>query len=427
MIAKTNRLVTLATCLIAFGLLASCSKAPQNKAQIRVAFWGSPEEKQIILDSVKPWQEAHPEIDLIMEHTPAGGYVQKMLTRIAGGTPPDIFCIRVDQFVTFAAKNILLDLSPYIANDTVFRIEDYFPEVIANFSSADKVLALPRDIAPYACIFYNKTIFDERGVPYPTDDWTWADLLEKAKALSWEDDHGRRHYGYYGWAWENFVYSNGGSLVDDVKNPTRTELNQPQAVEALQFYADLINVHQVMPTPVALANLGMGVDMMFADGYIAMFQSGIWETPALRKYPDLKWDVVMFPKGNSGIRKFGTGGSAYGILASTKYPKESWDVLKLLAGPAGQAELAQQGLAQPAIRAIAEGNDWATSSLPPKNKSMLNEAIQHITFDPLHERWAEVRAKYIIPELELLFNGKQNAATAVSKFVDNVNALLSEK
>ncbi|MFC1809322.1 ABC transporter substrate-binding protein [Candidatus Omnitrophota bacterium] len=412
--------------ILSFACLSGCghNKADDGIPQVTVAFWGSPEEKEIISSSLDEWRRAHPEIKIRFEHAPAGGYVQKMLTRIAGGAAPDILAVRVDQFINFASKSVLLDLSPYIEKDETFDINEYFPEVVESFSVDGKLFAIPRDTAPYACVFYNKDIFDEKGVSYPTNNWTWEDMLEKAKALTGKDERGRMHYGYYGWAWENFVYGNEGNLVDDVKHPTACMLNTQEAIEGLQFYADLINVHKVMPTPIALANTGMGIDMMFSDGHIAMFQSGIWETPALLNYEDLNWDVVMFPKSSKGIRRFGTGGSAYAILSSTKHPEEAWEVLKGLSGPTGQTELARRGLAQPAIKAIAQGDDWAKSSLPPTNKSMLNEAVQYVVYDPFHEKWIEARAKYIIPELELLFNGKQNAATAVSKFIDPVNKTL---
>ncbi|MBN1493809.1 MAG: sugar ABC transporter substrate-binding protein [Candidatus Omnitrophica bacterium] len=405
-----------------------CGKKPpeDTRPQVTVAFWGSPEEKDIITSSLDEWQQANPGIKIRFEHAPADGYVQKMLTRIAGGAAPDILCIRVDHFINFASKNVLLNLTPYIENDETFDIKKYFHEVVESFSANGNVYALPRDTAPYACVFYNKDVFDQKGVAYPTDDWTWDEMLEKAQALTGEDERGRMHYGYYGWAWENFVYGNGGNLVDDVKHPTQCMLDTDDAIEGLQFYADLINKYNVMPTPIALANTGMGVDMMFADGNIAMFQSGIWETPALLTYDYLNWDVVMFPKSSKGIRRFGTGGSAYGILASCKHPDLAWEVLKGLSGPVGQTELARRGLAQPAIREIAEGEAWARNDLPPTNKAMLNEAVKYVVYDPFHVKWIEARAKYIIPELELLFNGKQDARTAVSKFIDNVNNMLQE-
>lgn len=408
--------------------LTGCGKKVEKKdsiIEIKVAFWGSPEEKEIITESVSEWQAAHPEISIRFEHTPAGGYVQKMLTRIAGGAAPDILCVRVDQFVSFAKRKTLLNLSQFIDGDTSFDITKYFPQVVESFSYDGNVYAVPRDTAPYACVFFNKDRFDQQGVPYPTNDWTWEDMLAKAQALTSIDDRGRKYYGYYGWAWENFVYSNGGDLVDNLKHPTRCLLDTPEAIEGLQFYGDLINKYEVMPTPVALSNTGMGVDMMFADGNIAMFQSGVWETPSLLTYEDLKWGVVMFPKNKNGLRRFGTGGSAYGILSSTKHPETAWEVLKVLAGPIGQKQLADRGLAQPAIMEIAE--DWANNPVPPKNKSMLNEAVKYVVYDPFHEKWLEARAKYVIPQLELLFNGKQSAQEAVDKFIEPVNSMLQEK
>ena len=107
-------------------------------------------------------------------------------------------------------------------------------------------------------------------------------MLEKAQAITKVDENGRTvQYGFYGWAWQNFVYGHGGALVDSVKNPTRTMLDDPNSIAGLQFYSDLINKYKVMPTPVALANLGMGVDIMFASGRLGMFLSGVWETPSL--------------------------------------------------------------------------------------------------------------------------------------------------
>src|SRR3990167_548860 len=129
-------------------------------------------------------------------------------------------------------------------------------------------------------------------------------------------------------------------------NPTTSRLDDPKSIEGLQFYADLINEHRVMPTPVALANLGMGVDHMFASGRLAMFLSGIWETPALRQKYSFRWDVAMFPKSKDGIRRFGSGGTGYGILRTSEHPEAAWEVVKVLTSAPVQGELARRGLAQ---------------------------------------------------------------------------------
>lgn len=400
---------------------------PENAVEIKVAFWGSPEEIEILTESMQIWQKTHQNIKVRFEHTPYGGYDSKILTRIAGGAAPDVIAAESNYFVTFATRGVYLGLNQLIQEDPEFKLDDFFPSIMDRFTVGNEVYSIPRDVAPFACVFYNKELFDEASLPYPTDDWTWDDLLALAQKLTKRDETGRiTQYGFFGWAWQNFVYGNGGDLVDDVKLPTKSMLDDPKAIEGLQFYADLINKHQVMPTPVAMANTGMGIDMMFATGRLAMFLSGIWETPALREKYRFQWDVAMFPKNKAGVRRFGSGGTGYGIMKTTRHPKEAWEVIKGLTSPVVQAEIARRGLAQPSLRPIALGPDWAGNNLPPKNKKMLNEAVNYVVFDPFHTKWREIEAKFILPELDLLKSGKVTAEQAAENMTPKINALLQD-
>ena len=191
----------------------------------------------------------------------------------------------------------------------------------------------------------------------------------------------------------------------------------------LQFYADLSSLYEAMPTPTAFTNFGMGADRMFANGRIAMFLSGIWETPQFRNY-NFEWDVVMFPKNDKGVRAFGTGGTGYAILKSSKHKKAAWEVIKALTGPEGQKQFAKRGLAQPARIAVAKSDAFADDSTAPRNKKMLNEAVQHVVFSPFHPKWREIEEKYIRPKLDLIFNGKQSAAEATKELAPEIDAQL---
>lgn len=420
-----------ATFLIVFITLGAsgCGQRADKSGttSVKIAFWGSPEEIDIITHSIKDWQAAHPNIKIIFEHTPYTGYDSKILTRIAGGAAPDIIATEVDYFVTFATKGVLEDLTPYFSGSSLISKNDFFPAIFDRFTVDEKVYAIPRDVAPFACVFYNKKLFDEAGLPYPSDDWTWDDLLRNARALTKQDANGRiTQYGFYGWAWQNFIYGNGGALVDNIKKPTKVMLDDPRTVQGLQFYADLINLYKVMPTPVALANMGMGIDLMFASGRLGMFLSGIWETPGLRNY-NFEWDVAMFPKSNQGVRGFGSGGSGYAILKSSKNKQAAWEVIQALTGAAGQTRLAERGLAQPSRVDVASGPAWAESKEPPSNKKMLNEAVRYVSFSPFHPLWREMEEKYLKPQLDLVFNGKKTAADAAKELTPQMNQLLRSK
>jgi multiple sugar transport system substrate-binding protein len=418
---------TLLTIFVLTGCGSPAGTGTLGPTEIKVSFWGTPEEIGIITEALAPWQAEHPEIKIIFEHTPYTGYISKILTRIAGGAAPDIIATEVDYFVTFATKGVLEDLTPLeTASPKGFDRKDFFPQIIDRFTYEGKLLAAPRDIAPFACVFYNKKVFDEAGIPYPTDDWNWSDMLRLARELTKKDSAGRiTQYGFYTWAWQNFIYGNGGGLVDDVKNPTKTRLDDDRSIMGLQFYADLSNLYEAMPTPTAFTNFGMGVDRMFANGRIAMFLSGIWETPQFRNYK-FEWDTVMFPKNDKGVRAFGTGGTGYAILRSSKHKKEAWEVVKALTGPEGQRQFAKRGLAQPARISVAQSDAFAGDSSAPQNKKMLNEAVQYVVFSPFHPKWREIEEKFIRPKLDLIFNGKKTAAEAAKEMVPEVNAQLNQ-
>ena len=82
--------------LICCALAACSSENKSGVTEVKVAFWGSPEEIQIISNSISDWQTAHPTIKVVFEHTPYAGYDSKILTRIAGGAAPDIITTEVD-------------------------------------------------------------------------------------------------------------------------------------------------------------------------------------------------------------------------------------------------------------------------------------------------------------------------------------------
>ena len=176
------------------GAGSSAGTPGKNKpVEIKVAFWGGPDEIRIMEGVIAPWQKAHPDITVRLEHTPYRGYADKLLTMIAGRSSPDIICTEVDLFVTFQPKDVLLDLTPYVKKDPELNIKDFYPEIINRFTVAGKLYALPRDTAPYACVYYNKKLFDQAGVPYPKDDWDVFDMLDKAKKLTKIDEIGRAH------------------------------------------------------------------------------------------------------------------------------------------------------------------------------------------------------------------------------------------
>ena len=443
---KNIKWLLLFVCAAVLFAVVSCSKkadVPEKTAggvPVRVAIWGDTSEKEIITKTVDDWQKSHPHINVQLEHIPAGNYIDKVLTEIAGGNPPDIIFCEVNVFVTLFYKNALMDLMPLLGTDKSFDIKNFFPEVVARFTRDGKVFCIPRDTAPFACIYYNKNIFDKYKVPYPTGDWDMDKFIDTAKKLTFDEagkhpgeagfnDKKIACYGFWGWTWQNFVYSYGGQLVDDINNPTKCLLGEKPAIDGMQAFVDLSYKYGVSPKPDALSNSGMSINQLFSMGKLAMYQSGIWDTPGLKRSVGDKfdWDIAMFPKGPSGKRGFGTGGSGYAILKACKNPKEAWEVVKCLSGDAGQEMLADTGLAQPANQNIASGKHWAGSIGAPKNKGMLNQAVKYVYYEPFHPLWREASDKFINQQVDLIIHKQLPVEEGMKRTAAKVDALLSGK
>ncbi len=412
--------------LLLFGAGCSSKRGDEaGKTTIKVSIWGTPEEIDILNKVIKEWQPTHQNIKVKLEHTAYSSYISKILTRIAGGAAPDIVFATVDTFVDFYTKDAFLNLKPFIEKDPDFSINDFFPSIVNRFSVKDGIYCIPRDVAPFACVYYNKDLFEASEIPYPKDSWDWAEMLKTAQQLTQTDESGRiTQYGFYTWAWMNFVYSNGGKLVNNVRNPTSLSLDKPEAIDALQFIVDLSSKYKVSPSQSALRNLGMGTQQLFMTGKLAMYGSGIWETPVFRKITSFDWDVAMFPKGPKGKRAFGTGGSGYCILKTSKHPELAWEVVKCLSGGLGQKIMAEEGLAQPANTKISEGPFWAMSERAPLNKKMLNKAMDHVRYFPFHENWRRINDSMIGPEFDLMFNGQLSPEEAIANIKPEADKLL---
>jgi multiple sugar transport system permease protein len=367
--------------------------------------------------------------------------VQKVLVEFAGGTPPDVLFVETNIFVTLAQKGVLLPLNPYFEKPgSSFRITDYYPEIVDRFTVNGKVYTIPRDIAPVCVVYYNKKIFDEAGVPYPSDDWSWSDdpnrfqrpgfnrnkdFLSVCERLIKKDPRTKRITQFAFQADPDpFIFSAGGRMVNDVKRPTRVTYDDPNTLHGLQFRADLINKYHAMPSPLDYSTLGVGAADLFMTGKLAMFHSGIWNTPQFRDIKGFDWDVAMFPKGPTGIRAFGTGGSGYGIARGTKHADLAWDLVKYLSGPQGMAALARTGRALPAIKSLAASDVWLDGRKP-LHKIITIQGVPFIKFLPFTPVWDEVMTK-INPEMDQVWMGKKSAAQAVKKTLPAAQAVLDE-
>jgi multiple sugar transport system substrate-binding protein len=125
-------------------------------------------------------------------------------------------------------RGVLLDLSPLIEQDTQFDLSDFCPCAVDLLALEARVWAIPSSI-DLGTMVYNAEIFDEYGIAYPENGWTWDDFLATATALRQASAPGGgdpvlcpyaphledpMYYCYYPHYIDPlcFVYQNGGRL-----------------------------------------------------------------------------------------------------------------------------------------------------------------------------------------------------------------------
>ena len=107
-----------------------------------------------------------------------------------GGELPDVFWMHSNVAQKYMENDQLLDLTDLIAGSDKIDLNNYYEGIVKLYESDGKQYAVPKDIDTIA-LWYNKTIFDEMGVDYPDDTWTWQDFADAAKKLTNDD-----HWGY---------------------------------------------------------------------------------------------------------------------------------------------------------------------------------------------------------------------------------------
>ena len=126
------------------------------------------------------WKKDHPNITLDVQPLPINGYLDKFTAAALGGAPPDIVDLDSTWVSTVAAQGLLQPLDDVVDK---INVADMSPAVWTASDYNGVQYAIPNRGGP-GVWYYNKTVFDKAGVPYPTHGWTYDDFLDIAKKLT---------------------------------------------------------------------------------------------------------------------------------------------------------------------------------------------------------------------------------------------------
>lgn len=326
---------------------------------IQVANWAGAEELKLEQQIAREFMKRYPHIRVVIESIPTH-YKEKIMTTMAAGTPPDVFLLDSVIMPTFVNRGLLVDLKPWAERYGV-DLSMYFPEVLEIAEVDGALYALPNDFTPYV-MYYNKTLFDRAGLPYPSQSWTWDDYLHLSRALTRDTDGDGKidQFGtvFTNWlpGWVSWVWSNGGDVLSPDGNTALGYFNSTETKEALKFLIDLRTRHRVAPHGQELSATG-GTSTLFFTNRIGMSPSGHWWLTTLKKYirsGELKIGVAPLPTPEGGSHQTVMYESGWCVSKGSKHIPEAALVAAFFSGEIAGRLRAQSGIAIPSIQSLAE-------------------------------------------------------------------------
>jgi multiple sugar transport system substrate-binding protein len=244
------------------------------------------------------WAKDHPDIQLNFQALPINGYLDKFTTAALGGAPPDLVDLDTTWVSTVAAQGLLQSLDDIVPK---LPVDDISPAVWKASQFKGVQYAVPSRSGP-GIFYYNKTVFDKAGVPYPTSDWTYDDLLEIAKKLTIPGEQ----YGIGVPAdtsdpsnvttlFAPILWAFGGDfLTPDGSAPA---INSPEAVKAITYWSDLYTKYHVSPEGTPNFTTTRDIQPLFEANKVGLLTASSNAYDEFAKHPELKWGMVLPPKG----------------------------------------------------------------------------------------------------------------------------------
>jgi multiple sugar transport system substrate-binding protein len=366
---------------------------------------------------IAEFEAQHPDIRIRYTTAPFGDYFTKLQTDFAAGNPPDVFELNYENFVTFASRGTLAPLDERLAADPATSDETFYPAALEAFAYQGVQYGLPITFSTVV-LFYNQDLFDAAGVAYPTDDWTWDDVMAAAEAIS---DPANRVWGIYQpvqfWEFYKVAHAAGGGL----QVGPEVAIDTPENRAALEYLVGKIEAG-VMPTDAELS--GMANEDLFQAGQLGMLVSGIWMFERFQQ-ADFAWDIVVEPAGERRATHFFANAAV--VAAPSQVADAAYEWVRFLA-------------ASPEVAAARIESNWELPALSlantdvlspylergaPANREAVFASLAYAVTPPVVDRQPELQ-DVINQELEAVRFGSKTVAQALESAQRRVASLLAD-
>ena len=370
------------------------AEAAAEPVDISFMVFGDAAELAAYESLVAAFTESQSDVTVTLTHIPSqGDYRARLATDFAAGTPPDVSLLNFRRIGAFVAAGQLEPLGPYLDASDAMSPEEFYPVTLEAFTWNDQVMCIPQNISSLV-VYYNRDLFTAAGVAEPADDWTWADFLAAAQALTLDSD-GDGQIDQYGAGIEAslfrlapFIWQNGGELVDDAAFPQQLALTRVPAQAALTWFTELQTVHHVVPDRIAEESLDS--ESRFIEGTTAMYFNSRRGTPTYREITAFDWDIAPLPRGTQSAGVLHSDGYCLSAVAADK--DAAWRFIEFANSAEGQTIIAGSGRTVPSIMSVAESEAFLDPNTRPARSRVFLDTIPELRLVPRLSTWDEIES-----------------------------------
>lgn len=266
------------------------------------------------IDFVKQdWAKTYPNITLTIDAVAGGDYLQKFITENASGQAPDVMHASVAYVRGLWRDKALAALNAYVAKTPEVAMDKFIPQALFYNQEDGKIFGLPHEGPAGHAIYYNVDHFREAGLDptyEATKNLTWDTMLTAARKLVRGTGDAIDRNGFLlnlpslsSGTFSAWLTTTGGSFY--TPKVDKVAFDDGSGERVLQFLLDVQKANVSLPLTVPAAD--RNANNLFYGGKVAMTERGLYmvnETAA--NAPDLKWDLMAYPKGLGSSGKRGT-------------------------------------------------------------------------------------------------------------------------
>lgn len=344
--------------------------------EITFVAWGSDQEIECDMKACEAFMATHPGTTVHFEAL-NDSYQTTVETRFLGGQSPDVIYGHPQTLLSWMQEGMLMPITDiYETHEELWDEEIFQTNLYDAYYYDGEYYATPVGGDTFV-LYYNKDMLDAAGVAYPTADTTWDEFAEMCEKVTQRAEDGSPitlGCGSITSMWQQILYSMGGSVLDNMNNPTKVTFASDEALAMLNWINDNYQKEGGFTATDSDWDFLTGG---FSSGEFAFYIEGVYDIVWVKDVEGLNWDIAPIPgtmkqEGDTPILYAG-----YAVSSQTKNPELAKEFAYFMTTYEAQMIMSETGLITPLRKDVALADEVINIENAPEHHSLRVENIPY--------------------------------------------------